>query len=219
MRSKPNHSDKSVSGLVKVGLTGGIGAGKSTVRRLLAAAGFPTIDADSLAKTIANDDARARQAIVAAFGEAVYSESGQLQRQVLAEKVFGNRPALQKLNSILHPLVFEAVDAELARREAEGKRCVIIEAALFYESGWDRQMDLMVVVDAPLGQRLAWLQARDQVTAEQIHARIANQLPVEEKVRRADYVIDNTGRLEDLRHEVERFIAWLNARLQSHGDL
>ena len=180
---------------------------------MLAAAGFPTIDADSLAKHIAAADARAVDAIKAEFGDEMYSAGGDLQRHLLAQQVFGDQAALQKLNAILHPLVFEYVEEEVHRLARTGQRLVIIEAALFYESGWDRDMDAMVVVTAPLEKRLAWLQKRDGTTAAAIESRMVHQMPVEEKARRADYVIDNSGRLEDLHASVQRLIEWLETRL------
>ena len=170
----------------KIGLTGGIGCGKSEVRKLLAQRGFSTLDADSLSKQIAANDARAVAAITQAFGDDVYSASGELQRQILAAKVFGSPKALATLNAIVHPLVFEAVEVEIAKIGRTGKNVVIIEAALFYESGWNQQMDSMIVVTAPMAKRLAWLRARDGASEAQIRARMAHQIPVEQKAARAE---------------------------------
>lgn len=86
---------------------------------------------------------------------------------------------------------------------------VIIEAALFYETGWDREMDRMVVVTAPLERRLAWLSRRDGATKEAIEARLAHQMPLEEKERRADYVLNNDGTLEDLDRKIEALVSWI----------
>ncbi len=202
-----------MSGLKKVGLTGGIGCGKSVVRRMLAEDGFATIDADSLAKELAERDPGAAAAIRAEFGEEMYDESGTLQRARLAAVVFADAALLKKLNAILHPRVMREVELQAQQLAAAGEPVVIIEAALFYETGWDRAMDWMVVVWAPLERRLQWLQQRDGATREQIEARMRYQMPLEEKKKRADYVIDNSGSLEDLRVATERFEKWLREKI------
>lgn len=201
--------------MLKIGLTGGMGSGKSEVRRMLQQRGIPTIDADSLAKQIAATDTRAIAAIRAAFGDEVYDDAGELQRQVLAQKVFGDAEALAKLNGILHPLVFEYVDVQLRDLQAQEAWLVVIEAALFYESGWDAQMDAMVVVTAPLPRRIAWLRQRDGSSEAAIRARMRHQLPAEEKARRADYCLDNSGSLAELAAAVDAFLAWARERAQT----
>lgn len=193
-------SDKSI---FKVGLTGGMGCGKSVVRKMLENMGLPAIDADSLAKQIAQNDPEAIEEIKSTFGADVYDDMGQLRRQKLAAKVFGKPEALEKLNRILHPRVMATVDRILQTLAERGKELVIIEAALFYEVGWDKAMDRMVVVTAPLEKRIAWLQKRDGLTREQIEARLSHQMPVEEKAVRAHFVIRNDGSLDDLRDKVE----------------
>ena len=197
----------------KIGLTGGIGCGKSEVRRHIEKLGFATIDADSRAKKIAVEDPRAISKIKKDFSSDVYSASGVLQRDVLAGFVFGNAVALQKLNAILHPLVFESVGREIEKLKAKKRYLIIIEAALFYESGWDEQMDIMVVVTAPMKKRKEWLQQRDGVTSEQINARMKHQIPVEDKARRADYLIENNTTLDALHFEISKFIDWLRSRI------
>lgn len=198
--------------IYKIGLTGGIGCGKSEVRKQLANHGLPTIDADSLAKSIAATDERAIAAIKRAFGDAVFGQDGALQREILAAKVFGDAQALARLNAILHPLVFEYVDSEIEKIARSDAHLVVIEAALFYESGWHTQMDRMIVVTAPAEKRLAWLKARDGVSEAQIRARMAHQMPVEQKVALADFVIDNNGSLADLQRAVDRATIWLQAQ-------
>ena len=194
--------------LLKVGLTGGMGCGKSSVRQLLAQ-WFPTVDADTLAKEIAATDPEAVEAIKQTFGREVYDDEGHLRRKVLAGKVFGRPQALEKLNRILHPRVIAQTDERIARWRRQGEAIVIVEAALFYEVGWDRAMDRMVVVTAPLERRIAWLMQRDGLRREEIEARLLHQLPVEEKAKRADYVIHNDGSLENLKKKVEALREWL----------
>lgn len=198
----------------KIGLTGGIGCGKSEVRKRLAKLDMPTIDADDLSKQIAATDARAISAIKREFGDEMYRDGGELQRSLLAGKVFGHPENLAKLNATLHPLVFEYVDREIVKLARAGKAFVVIEAALFYESGWHKQMDLMVVVTAPIEKRLQWLKNRDGVAIEQIQARMAHQISVEHKAEQADYVIENDGSLAELENAIHRMLDWLHKKLK-----
>ncbi|MDQ7053584.1 MAG: dephospho-CoA kinase [candidate division KSB1 bacterium] len=200
--------------ILKVGLTGNMGCGKSEVRRALERMGYPTIDADSLAKQIAVSHPEAVREIKTRFGDEVYHADGSLNRRLLAEKVFGDAEALAALNRILHPRVMQDVDRQLRELARQDKIVAIIEAALFYETGWDRDMDAMVVVYAPLEDRIRWIMQRDGSTREQILARMAHQMPLEEKVKRADFVVQNTGSLKHLHEEVQRLHRWLQAQRQ-----
>lgn len=198
----------------KIGLTGGIGCGKSEVRKRLEKLDIPTIDADNLSKQIAATDSRAVSAIKEEFGEDVYNKTGELQRGILADKVFGHPENLVKLNAILHPLVFEYVDRAILELGHTGEIFLVIEAALFYESGWDKQMDFMVVVTAPMEKRIQRLQHRDGVTIEKIHARMAHQLSVEKKAEQANYIIENNGSFAELEHAIHQMLAWLSKKLR-----
>ncbi len=200
--------------ILKVGLTGNMGCGKSEVRRALERLGYPTIDADSLAKQIAVSHPGAVREIKTRFGDEVYHADGTLNRRLLAEKVFGNAEALAALNRILHPRVMQDVDRQLRELAERGEAVAIIEAALFYETGWDRDMDAMVVVYAPLEDRIRWIMQRDGSAREQILARMAHQMPLKEKVKRADFVVQNTGSLERLHEEVQRLHRWLQEQRQ-----
>ncbi|MDZ7303383.1 MAG: dephospho-CoA kinase [candidate division KSB1 bacterium] len=195
-----------------VGLTGGIGCGKSEVRRRLLDAGFTVIDADTLAKQLSETDPLIIANIKNEFGEQMYDDAGRLQRKALAAIVFSDRKALETLNGIIHPRVISTVERQLEKLQQQGEKIVIIEAALFYEVNWNEAMDAMVVVNAPLEKRLAWVMQRDGVDEAAVRQRMANQLPLEEKVKRADYVIHNDGDLKRLDQEVARLIVMLRER-------
>ncbi|MDZ7290902.1 MAG: dephospho-CoA kinase [candidate division KSB1 bacterium] len=195
-----------------VGLTGGIGCGKSEVRRRLVDAGFTVIDADTLAKQLSETDPLIIANIKNEFGEQMYDDAGRLQRKALAAIVFSDRKALETLNGIIHPRVISTVERQLEKLQQQGEKIVIIEAALFYEVNWNEAMDAMVVVNAPLEKRLAWVMQRDGVDEAAVRQRMANQLPLEEKVKRADYVIHNDGDLKRLDQEVARLIVMLRER-------
>lgn len=198
--------------MLVVGLTGGIGCGKSEVRRRLLNAGFTVLDADTLAKQLAETDPVIVNKIKKEFGETMYDTAGHLQRKALAAIVFNDQQQLGKLNGIIHPRVISAVERQLEALQQGGEKIVVVEAALHYEVHWNEAMDMMVVVSAPLAQRLAWVMQRDGVDEAAVRRRMASQLPLEEKVNRADYVIENSGDLAALDAEVGKLITWLEAQ-------
>jgi dephospho-CoA kinase len=198
--------------MLVVGLTGGIGCGKSEVRRRLLSAGFIVLDADTLAKQLAETDPVIITNIKKEFGEQMYDAAGHLQRKALAAIVFNDRKQLEKLNGIIHPRVISNVERQIEALQQRGEKIVIVEAALHYEVHWNEAMDVMVVVNAPLDTRIARVMQRDGVDEAAVRRRMANQLPLEEKAERADYVIDNNGDLAALDGEVARLIEWLKAK-------
>jgi dephospho-CoA kinase len=199
--------------MLVVGLTGGIGCGKSEVRRRLLNAGFTVIDADTLARQLSDTDPLIIRGIKQEFGTEMYDAEGRLRRKELAAIVFNNPKQLEKLNGIIHPRVIGAVERQLEALQQRGEKIAIVEAALHYEVHWDEAMDVMVVVNAPLEKRLAWVMQRDGVDEATVRRRMANQLPLEEKAKRANYVVENTGDLAALDGAVARLIEWLKARV------
>lgn len=184
-----------------LGVTGGIGSGKTTVCRFLEEQGAKVFYADIEAKRLMAEDPAMRRAIEEAFGPASYTDDGALNRAYLAEQVFGDADKLARLNAIVHPRVFEAFEAARARARTEAVPLLVHEAALLFEAGGDAHVDAVAVVDAPEADRIARVTARDDVTPEQVRARMDHQLPPGELRRRADYVIENDGSLDDLRRK------------------
>jgi dephospho-CoA kinase len=195
-----------------VGLTGGIGCGKSEVRRRLQNAGFTVLDADTLARQLAESDPVIISKIKREFGETMYDDAGHLQRKALAAIVFNDRQQLEKLNGIIHPRVINTVERQLGELQQQGEKIAVVEAALHYEVHWNEAMDAMVVVSAPMEKRLAWVMQRDDVDEAAVRQRLANQIPLEEKVKRADYVIENSGNFAALDEAVARLGEWLKAQ-------
>lgn len=185
-----------------LGVTGGIGSGKSTVCRLLEALGARIFYADEVAKRLMVEDPGLRHAIVEAFGPQSYQPDGQLNRAYLAARVFHDPEALRQLNALVHPRVLAAF--KQAREQAARERVplLVLEAALLFESGADQLVDHVLVVDAPEAERIRRVVARDGMAPEQVRARMRHQLPPEVLRQRADFVIENTGSLEALRHQV-----------------
>ena len=189
---------------LNVGLTGNIGSGKSTVAELFAARGAAVIDADALARAATQDPDVLRE-IAETFGRQLV-QKGELDRAGLAEVVFGAPEARAKLNAIIHPWVGREREAQVAALAVQSSPPVVIlhDVPLLFEVGLDAEMDKTVVVDAPLEVRAARVTARSGLTPDEVRARDAAQLPLEEKAGRADFVIDNSGEPVELTEQVER---------------
>jgi dephospho-CoA kinase len=177
--------------MLQVGITGGIGSGKTTVCQIFERMGVPVYYADVRAKELMETDKNLIVSIQNEFGKEVYDDEGNLNRKLLAEIVFGNEEKLLKLNSMVHPVVFEDNESWNQVLANKGYPYTIKEAALLVETGSYKTLDKLIVVTAPLQDRIARVMARDAATYEQVTARVKAQLPEEEKVKLADYVIDN----------------------------
>jgi len=194
------------------GITGGIGCGKSSVCNFLREKSVSIIEADPLAKELTNRLPDIRKALKVEFGDDVYSKEGQLNKEKLTEIVFYDSVAREKVNQIIHPHVINWIKEETERlHREESQKFVGVEAALIFESKMDEMLDAIVVVSAPLEKRIQWIQERNNLSREEILKRINSQIPLEEKVKRADYVIENDGTLEDLDKKVNLFYQWLSA--------
>ncbi len=176
--------------MYKVGITGGIGSGKTTVCRLFAQLGIPVYPADERAKALMTEDPQLTEAIRQLLGEETYSEQGELNRTYIASRVFNNAGLLEKLNSLVHPAVFRDFDHWATRQSGP---YVIKEAALMFESGSYLDLDAVINVCAPEEIRLQRAIQRDNASEEQIRGRMSRQLSEEERVQRADYLIQNSG--------------------------
>ncbi|MFT2010372.1 dephospho-CoA kinase [Pontibacter sp. 13R65] len=174
----------------KIGITGGIGAGKTIVCRVFQLLGVPVYDSDARAKWVMQHDAVLKDNLTAAFGPAAYTPSGELNRPHIASIVFNNPEQLARLNSLVHPRV--AIDFESWALAQAPAPYVLKEAALMFESQAWKQMDEIITVFAPLDVRMKRLLARDPHRTEaDIRAIIEKQLREEEKMARADYIIYN----------------------------
>jgi len=193
-----------------VGLTGNIGAGKSTVGRLFAARGVAVIDADDLLREVQAPGQPAHADIAAAWPEVVAAD-GSIDRKRLGKIVFGDPDpaARRKLEAITHPRIQELSRARAAALAAAGHALAIYEASLLIESGRDKELDGLIVVTASEATRIARVVARDGVGEDDVRARMRAQLPQEEKLRRATHVIDNGGDRAATEAQVERVLAKL----------
>ena len=179
--------------MIAIGLTGGIGAGKSTVARMLAERGAAVVDADRVARALQEPGQPCLRRIVEAFGREMLEADGRLDRGRLAALVFGDASARRRLEAIMHPAIHEAIAAERARAEAAGAPLFVVEAALILETGQRHRYDRLVVVTAPAAVQLARLTALRGMDAAEAGRRLAAQWPTEAKAAAADWVIDNGG--------------------------
>ncbi|MCB9608389.1 MAG: dephospho-CoA kinase [Polyangiaceae bacterium] len=175
------------------GLTGGIGSGKSSIGRYFQSLGLPVVDADVLAREAVAKGSPALAELVEAFGADILDADGNLDRKALAAKVFGNESARQKLNGITHPRVRELSVQRFSELGQTGEPLACYEVPLLFESKMAEMMRPVVVVSVPEELQIERAMARDDATREEIAARIQHQLPLSEKVRQADFVIDNSG--------------------------
>jgi dephospho-CoA kinase len=196
-----------------VGLTGGIATGKTTFAAALRALGVPVVDADQLARQVVAPGSPALSALAAAFGPGVIDPGGALDRKALGALVFGDAEARRRVEAITHPAIRQAMQAETARLAAAGHDLVVYDSPLLYEVGLDAAVSLVVVVYAPRRAQLARLQARDGLSRVQAEARLAAQLPIEEKAARADVVVDNADEARPLDGPAARLVADLRAGL------
>ncbi|MGZ5431460.1 MAG: dephospho-CoA kinase [Thermoanaerobaculia bacterium] len=195
--------------VLRVGLTGGIASGKSTVRELLAALGCHTIDADKLVAELYEPDRAGHAALVATYGDQILRDDGTIDRAKLANIAFSDPSQAKKLNALIHPIVIAETENRLARID-EG--IAVVEATLMIESGGRQRYDRLVIVDVDPALQVERGVARG-LSREEVLRRIANQIPREERLCHADYVIDNSGDREHLERETRRVYDLLRADL------
>ncbi len=193
--------------MIKVGICGGIGSGKSTVCAMFAERGVAVYDSDTRAKALMSESAELAAELRREFGGGIFTDNGAIDRPKLAGMVFGNAERLARLNTIVHPAVLRDFEQWA---ESQGGDYVIIESAILFEAGIDRIVDATVAVLAPESLRLQRAMERDGMTAEQIRARMAAQLSDEQMLSRADLSIVNIHR-----EDVEKDVAELDFRFRT----
>ncbi len=196
--------------MLVIGLTGGIGSGKSVVAaRLEEKEGVRVLRADDEARRIMVEDPGVRAALVARFGPETFRPDGTLDRAGLAARVFGDGDEVAALNAIVHPAVRRDLRRQVERAKADGVRLLVYEAALLYEIEADHLVDTIVFVDAPLEERVARVMARDGLSREEVLARAGHQIQPDAFRAQADYVVQNGGDISQLRHRADELFARL----------
>lgn len=186
--------------MIKVGITGGIGSGKSTVCSVWQSLGAYVINADDLAKTIMTNNAPVKQALIEVFGKEAYQPDGSLNRVYLAQQAF-EEGRVKELNAIVHPHIPQEVASLMKGAEDRGFDVAVYEAALLLQNLRPDNMDYIVLVLADEGRRTRWVRERDGANREQVLDRIDKQQDFEELTHLADIVIKNDGTLEELKEK------------------
>jgi dephospho-CoA kinase len=191
--------------MLKIGLTGGIGSGKSSVSNILKSWNAHIFDADIVSKTILNHNESAQNEVITEFGTDVIGSEGMIDKKKLSRIVFHDEDHQIKLNAIIHPYVFSEIDKEFETILTKGENeLFVVDAALIYESGADTHMDYVVVVTSRLGLKIERVLAKGELSREEFLERAELQWPDEEKIQLADFVIQNNGSHEDLLRETKK---------------
>ena len=190
--------------MLVIGLTGGIGTGKSEVTRLLGSLGAVVINADQVGHEAYKPDSESWKEVVKAFGEAILRPNREIDRQKLGAIVFGDPDQLAKLNRIMHPRMARIVSEQLESLRVQGAKVVVVEAALLFEAGWDSLVDEVWATDSPVEAVIERLQARNGMSAEEVLKRIDSQMHNSERLSRAHVIVDNGGNVADLESTVDR---------------
>ena len=185
-----------------IGLTGGIGTGKSTVARFFREEGIPVVDADQVSREIMEPGSEVFRRIVLRFGKELLLPDGRIDRRRLGEQVFSDPAARTDLEAITHPGIREGIVKSLHALEANGHEVAIVEAALIHEKGRGDLFQSVIGVRCEAPRQIERIMARDGISRDQATARIASQMDPGKKARASDYVIDNSGDLEDTRRQV-----------------
>ena len=193
---------------MRIGLTGGIAAGKSLVSGMLVSLGAWILDADAISREVVEPGTEGLKAVVKEFGEGMLTPDGTLNRRALGAAVFGDEAKLKRLNGILHPMI----KAEMLRRAAEIEEkhpedMVVFDVPLLIECGWQDVAEEVWLVSAPIGERIRRIALRDGLSEEQAMERISAQMTDEEKAKYADVIIDNGGSIEALEQRVAKLYA------------
>lgn len=185
--------------MIVIGLTGGIGSGKSEVSRVLQEFGAEIIDADRVGHEAYLPGTETHQKLVTEFGSDILQASGEIDRKRLGARIFAEPDARERLNAIVHPRMYEMVKERIKLLREKGALAVVVDAAILVEAGWDSLVDEVWVVAAPEDMVVQRIGQRDGLSAEQIRQRIRSQLSSEERKRHASLVIDNGVGLKQLK--------------------
>ncbi|MEX1031107.1 MAG: dephospho-CoA kinase [Paenibacillaceae bacterium] len=191
---------------MNIGLTGGIASGKSTVSSYLVAMGAVLIDADQIAREVVLPGSPALGKIKQLFGSSVITDEGTLNRKKLGEHIFANELSRKQLEGILHPEIRAIMKQRMNELEADNpRRLVVVDVPLLFESGLASMFEMVMLVYVPREVQLERLMNRDGLSRVQAEARLEAQMPIEQKIQLADFIIDNSGTPEETGVQVQRF--------------
>lgn len=203
--------------MLKIGLTGGIASGKSTVAAMLRARGCHVLEMDPIGHELLQPDAAAYAEVIREFGREILDPGGSVDRNKLGAIVFADKSKRERLNAILHPRILERVREWFSKRQLSGADFAVVEAALIYEAGYNAQLDRTIVCWCRPEQQIARLERRG-LTRDQSQARIDAQMPIDEKRNLADDVIDCSKSIDDTNRQTVELIDKLK-RLAASGNI
>lgn len=189
-----------------IGLTGGIASGKSTVARILREMGHSVVDADALARLVVAKNGPAYREVILVFGPDFVDNSGDLDRKKLGQAVFADKKKRVQLEQIIHPKVKSLAFLERSRLETEGKNIAFYDVPLLYEKNLESEFDAVLLVYAPESIQLERMMIRNGYSESEARERMEAQIPIDQKLLRSQYVIKNTGKIEDLKKEIKNFL-------------
>lgn len=196
---KQNSCEK---GQTVIGITGGIGSGKTTVTKYLSEKGFQVVDADTISRNLMDESETVSQ-VADCFGKDILDENGNVDRKKLRGMVFSDENLLEMLNGILHPKIRKQIEKELQRLKKEGHQTIFLDAPLLIENNLDRMVDEVWMVSCSLETQIDRVVKRDGSNRKEVESIIERQMPIEEKLKHADLVFQNEGSIEDLKNSVE----------------
>lgn len=187
----------------KIGITGGIATGKSTVTNYLRQKGYTVVDADEAARAVVAPMSLGIDKVIDAFGQQIVKGDGQLDRELLGKLIFKDEAKRDQLNQLLHPLIMDWMDQQIAQAEAE---IVFVDVPLLYEVGYDKKVDQVWLVYVNRMIQLQRLMERNHLTEEEANQRIDSQWSLEDKKEKADVIIDNEGNLDALYRQIDQLL-------------
>lgn len=198
--------------MLTIALTGGIACGKSTIADMLKNLGAAVIDADAISRSLTAPGGPALPAIRQAFGDGVFRPDGALDRPALSKAVFGNAAALETLNAITHPMILAQMEAQMEQCRKQGRDVVVLDVPLLFEANMQHLSDLTACAYCGEEVQIARMKTRNSFSREEALSRIRSQMPVSEKARRSDVVIDTDLPLSALQEAVHKlYQGWLSA--------
>jgi dephospho-CoA kinase len=197
-----------------IGLTGGIGSGKSTVAEILRDNGVAVVDADAVARELTEKTGPGFGPVVKEFGPGIVNSAGEIDRRKLGEIVFADQKKLEKLESILHPLVSEQVKKIRMGLESQGYDYAVYDVPLLYEKKLEKNFDAVIVVSTSVETQVKRTLGRGNISESEVRARIKSQVPLVEKVKKGHHVIDNEGSREELKKQVVDLVKKLRHQAQ-----
>ncbi len=189
-----------------IGLTGGIATGKSTAKKLFESLGFAVIDADAIARLVVDPAHEGYESVVSCFGTGIISEDGRLNRSALADIIFKSAEQKEKLEAILHPLIQLEVQKQKKEIFLRGEKLCFYDVPLLFEKNLQQQFDSTILVWCDLQTQKARLKARNNLTDQQVMDRIRSQMPLSEKLPRANYCLDNSTTVANLQLQIRTLV-------------